>query len=742
MTTYKVIGQPATRADGPQKVSGEAKYTADIELPGMLFGKSLRSPYPHARVLQVDTSKAKSLPGVHVVLTGADLKGYVQGRQVRDMPLLAQDIVRFAGEKVAVVAAEDEDIALQALDLIEVEYEELTPLLDPLQAMEPSAPLLHPDMLDYKGYLRPAEKPSNVFFQRSYGIGDPDVGMEEADHVFEATYTTSRTHQGFLEPRASVVWAKPNERVQVWATNKAPHGLKQALSAAIGLTPDDIVVNPTFVGGDFGAKAPPMDEPLCYFLSLQTGRPVKMVMDYMEEFMAGNPRHESVIHVKTGVKYDGTITAHLQEFIFNTGGYAGMMPLGFLAGVDRIAGNLRIPHARFDVNHVYSNNVPGGYMRGPGEVQGTFAIESHMDEIARKLEMDPLEFRRKNILRDGDRTPMDELFMDVRAQETLEAAIAASDYDKPKPANVGRGIAMCSRPGGPGETHVIITLEPGGSVLLQTPIFEQGSGTYTMLGQVASEILGISPDQIHVEPMDTDGVPFDSGVAGSRTTRMAIPAVYDAAKEALTGLLKLTSDVTGWPLDTLTSEDGQVRRQDTKESTPWSDVLSRAPNTVVSGRGHSKQEGQPEYTGFCAQVAEVHVDPDTGQVTVLGLVSAHDVGTIFSPVGHQGQINGAVIMGLGYTLMEDLKVEDGRVTTLSFGDVKLPNIGDIPPLKTVLVTSEGGTGPYKAKAIGEAPIMSVAPAIANAVRDATGIRPHHLPLTAEEMHHELRERGS
>jgi len=301
---------------------------------------------------------------------------------------------------------------------------------------------------------------------------------------------------------------------------------------------------------------------------------------------------------------------------------------------------------------------------------------------------------------------------------------------------------MCSRPGGPGETHVIITLQPEGFVLLQTPIFEQGTGTYTMLGQVAGEVLGISPGHIHIEPMDTDGVPFDSGVAGSRTTRMAIPAVYDAAQEALAGLLGLTAELTGWPLDQLISEGGQVQRQDTKESSPWADVLSRATDKVISGRGHSKQEGQPEYTGFCAQVAEVHVDPDTGQVTVLGLVSAHDVGTIFSPVGHQGQINGAVIMGLGYTLMEDLKVEDGRVTTLSFGDVKLPTIGDIPPLKTVLVTSGGGTGPYKAKAIGEAPIMSVAPAIANAVRDATGIRPHHLPLTAEMMHRKLRERGA
>lgn len=465
-----------------------------------------------------------------------------------------------------------------------------------------------------------------------------------------------------------------------------------------------------------------------------------MVMDYMEEFMAGNPRHESLIRVKTGVKKDGTVTAHLQEFVFNTGAYAGLMPLGFLAGVDRIAGNLRIPHARFDVKHVYTNNLPSGYMRGPGEVQGTFAIESHIDEIARELKMDPLEFRQKNTLRNGDRTPMDELFSEVRAMETLEAAITASNYANPKPRNVGRGIAMCSRPGGPGETHVVITLRSKDLVLLQTPIFEQGTGTYTMLGQVAGEVLGVMPDKILVEPVDTDAVPFDSGVAGSRTTRMAVPAAYDAAKDALANLFSLTAQQTGWPLDQLTSEVEQVWRKDTGEVISWATILDKAPGGTVIGKGYSKQEGQPEYTGFCAQIAEVHVDPDTGCITVLDLVTAHDVGTVFNPVGHQGQINGAVVMGLGYALMEKLNVEEGRVTTLSFADVKLPSISDIPPLRTVLVVAKGGTGPYKAKAIGESPIMSVAPAIANAIRDATNVRLHHLPLTAEALQRQLRGR--
>ena len=263
-----------------------------------------------------------------------------------------------------------------------------------------------------------------------------------------------------------------------------------------------------------------------------------MVMDYIEEFMAGNPRHGSIIHVRTGVKNDGTITAHKEDLIFNSGAYAALMPWGFLAGVGGIAGNLHIPNAQFNVFHVYTNLIPCGYMRGPGEAQGTFAIESHIDDIARKMQMDPLEFRLKNTIRDEDPTPIGETFTRILAVETLEAAVQASGYNESKPVNVGRGIAMCARPGSPGETHCQVTLKPDGSVLLETPIFEQGTGTYTMLAQVVAEELGISPTRIHVQVWNTDVVPFDSGVAGSRTTRMAVPAAYEAAQNARMELLK------------------------------------------------------------------------------------------------------------------------------------------------------------------------------------------------------------
>jgi CO/xanthine dehydrogenase Mo-binding subunit len=742
MTTYKVIGKSTGRKDGPPKVTGAAGYAVDVALPGMLSGKSVRSPYPHAKIRSIDTSVAEALPGVHVVLTGADVQGYKTGSRVRDVPVLADGIVRFVGEKVAVVAAETEEIAERGRDLVDVRYEELEPLLDAQEALRDGAALIHPEMLTYNGFMRPPEQPSNRFFYNTFGVGDVDTGFAEAELTFEETYVTNRVHHGFIEPRACVVWANHEDRIQVWTSHKAPHGLKGMLASTLDVDREQVLVNPTYVGGDFGAKGVPWDELLCYFISLRTGRPVKMVMDYSEELLAGNPRHESVVRVKTGVKRDGTITAHHMEMLFNTGAYAGLMPVGFLAGADRIAANLKIPHAKFEVSHVYTNNVPGGFMRGPGEAQATFALESHMDEIARRMEIDPLEFRRKNILMPGDLTPMNETFEGVRALEALEAAVEASGFDAPKASGVGRGIAMMSRPAGPGETHAAVTLEPSGSVLLQTPIFEQGSGTHTIISQVAAEVLGIDPDVIRVESWDTDAVANDSGVAASRTVRMAVPAAHDAATEARAELLNVTAELLGWPVEQLTTEGGQVRRLDTNDSVPWTDILGRMPDRLVVGRATSKQVGQPEYTSFAAQVAEVYVDRETGNVELRRFITAHDVGTVLNPIGHQGQINGGVMMGMGYALMEELHVEDGRPTTLSLADFKMPTMQDIPEFETVLVESNEGTGPYNTRSIGESPTLGVAPAIANAIMDAVGVRIRSLPITAEKVLAALREKSA
>lgn len=742
MTTYNVIGKRAARKDGPHKVTGEAEYAIDVALPGMLHAKSVRSPHAHARIVSIDASKALAQPGVHAVVTGEDVAGHVMGNRVRDVPLLANGLVRYIGEKVAAVVADDEATAERGRDLVEVEYEELDPLFTIEEAMAEGAPVLHPNMLGYQGYIKPPEQPSNVFFTNVYGIGDIEIGFAEADFVFEDTYTTQRQHPVFFEPRACVVYAEPGGRVQIWTSTKAPYGLKGAIALAIGLDKNKLVINPTYVGGDFGGKGCPWDESLCYFLSERTGRPVKMVMDYQEEFEAGNPRHAAVIKLRTGVKKDGTITAHHQDMIFNSGAYAGLMPLGYLAGTDRIAANFHIPNARFDHRQVYTNNVPGGYMRGPGEVQGTFAMESHMDEIARKMGMDPVEFRRKNILHNGDLTPMNESFLGVRAEETLLAAIEKAGYPKAKEPNVGIGISMCSRPAGGGETHVEITIEPGGTVLLRTPIFEQGSGVHTVLALTAAEELGTTLDQVRVVPWNTDAVEFDSGIAGSRGTRMMVPAAHEASLQAKGELMNTAAELMGWPIEQLTTRNGAVVNEASGEQIGWSDLLARVPDRPVMGRASSKEIGLAAYTTFAAQIAEVEVDPETGQIKLRRFLTAHDVGTIMNPIGHQGQINGSIMTGLGYALMEELPSEDGRVSTLSFADYKIPTMSDLPHLETVLLKSDEGVGPYKVRSIGEAPLLGVAPAIANAVRDATGVRFHDLPLTAEKVLAGLRQRDA
>ena len=745
MVSYRVIGQSIPRTDGVEKATGTARYTADIPMQGALWGKVLRSPYPHARITRIDTSRARQVPGVHGVLTGADLKGVVFGRQVRDVPVLAQDRVRFVGERVAAVAAVDEDTAQQALELIDVTYQELPALLDPLEAMKEDAQLLHPKVMSYEGLPQPLEKASNVFEREVWSRGDVAQGFAEADLVVENTFTTARMHQAYLEPHTYLVWIDEEGRVQVWASSKIPYNMRKALAACAGIPEERILVNHAYIGGDFGGKGF-MDEPLCYFLAFHTRMPVRMAMEYPEEFMAGNPRQPSITRLKTGLLRDGTLVAHQAQVIYNSGAYGGYLPLGHLPGSHAAAGAYRTPHAYVEAMEVYTNTVPGGYMRSPGETQAVFAMESHMNDIARRLGMDPLELRTKNLMEEGEETLTSRRYgsvhcKDVRAKEVLEAVVEASSYRAPTPANVGRGMAIADRrASGGGTGHAGVTLNPDGSAILHTPIFEQGTGSYTSLRQMVAEEFALPIERVRVEVWNTDGVPFDEGVLAGRVTRIEGQAVHLAAQEARQEVVRLTAELLGWPEEHLTVEGESVRRQDTGEVQPWAGILARTGRSVT-GQGKVVDWSLNEITAFTAQVAEVSVDPETGEVRLLRYTTAHDVGTIINPLGHQGQIDGAVIQGLGYATMEELRVEEGQVTNLSFGDYKIPNINDIPPLQTVLVQSERGVGPYNAKWIGEGGALSlVAPAIANAVEDAVGVRIRDLPLTAEKVHRALRAR--
>lgn len=739
--SYRIIGQPTPRTDNTGKVTGEARYTSDVLLPGTLWAKTLRSPYSHARIKGIDISRAEKAPGVCAVLTGNDVRGILYGRRYRDISVLAQDRARFMGERVAAVAADTLEQVEDALDLIQVDYEELPAVFDPQAAVQEGAPIIHPDVSSYKGLPKPLEQPTNRFVHDVFTRGDVDVGFAQSDVIIDNTFTVPRVHQSFLEPHCCLVWVDEQERVQMWSPNKAPQGLKESMCQAFGIAREKIRVNPVAIGGDFGGKGAPIDEPICYLLAVRTGRPVKMVMEYREEFFAGAPRHAAIMKLKTGVKRDGTIVAHQMDAYLDAGAYGGFRPGAVVGGIAHAGGCYRAQHARIAVSRVYTNNLPGGQMRAPGEPQGFFAAESHMDCVARKLGMDPCEFRRKNLIEEGDETLTGGHYKGIRAKQTLDAAIKAARYKSPKPANVGRGIAMGYRGPGGGNTALKISLNPDGSIVIHTGLFEQGTGTYTTMRQIAAEELACDPNEIRIEVLDTDGgVPFDSGIGGSRGTRVASGAAYQAASDVKEKMLSLGARLLGWPKAEIELSGSELIHKKSKKRERWDELLSRVGRSVI-GEAVNRDDEHSPVTAFAAQVAEVSVDPQTGEVKLRKLTTAHDTGMIMNPVGHQGQIDGGVVQGLGYGMIEYLPVQDGRVEVANFGEYKIPTARDIPPLKTVIVPSDSGVGPYKVKGIGENPISPVAPAIANAIEDAVGVRVKDLPVTAEKIYRAMHALG-
>lgn len=722
---HRIVGQPIGRLDGIGKVSGEARYSGDVTLPGLAWGKALRSPLPHARIVRIDTSRAKALAGVLAVLTARDLPDILVGRRMFDMPVLARDRVRFIGEKVAVVAAIDADIAEEALALIDVEYEDLPAVFDPVEAIQSGAPILHENPAAYEGAL-PERPHPNVQSVLRFKLGDVEAGFREADRIFEHTFRTQLDHQGYLEPHAGVVAIDEWGRVQVWASNKMPFRLKELLSHALRLPPEQIRVNLTPIGGDFGGKGSLMDLPLAYHLARVTGRPVKMLMRYAEELMAGNPRHPSVITMRTGVSKDGRIVARRVKALFNSGAYAAFKPAPSvnLGGTGMGAGVYRIPNLLIESFCVYSNNIPCGHARSPGEPQMVFAGESHMDMIARELALDPADLRRRNLLRDGDHLANGHHLEHVRASDTLEAALKASHYAEPKPGPwIGRGMAMTHRHIGVGFTNARVRLETSGTVTLSIALPDTGTGAHLVLRQVVAEVLGLAIGEVEIEIANTDDFTADSGVGGSRVTHTGGRAAFHAA-ETLKEQIQTEASKHGLPV----SARAEIARAAAK------DGRTLEASHFYDAKAHGA------VTSFTAQVAEVAVDPATGQVTVRHFTTAHDVGTIINPIGHQGQIEGGLIQGLGFALIEEMKTEEGRISTLSLGDFKLPTIQDIPPLTTVILQDPVGPGPFNAKAIGEGSISAVAPAVANAVADACGVRILDLPITAEKVYFALREK--
>jgi CO/xanthine dehydrogenase Mo-binding subunit len=686
-------------------VTGRARYAADVLLPGTLWGKILRSPHPHARIRRIDASAAWSVPGVRAVVTGQDVPGHYIGKILRDMPVLCWDRVRYAGDRVAAVAAETPEAAEEALRLIVVEYEPMPAVYDPLDALQPEAPLLHDDVAAYDGAPKQilATDVHNGQTRLSYGKGDVEKGFRESDLVFEHTFTIPSRHQGYLEPYGSLVAIDEDGRVQAWCSSKAPFRARSQLAKAVSIPEEQIRVNVTYVGGDFGGKGDARDLPIAYFLAKQAGRPVKIVMSFAEELSASNPTHPTVISVKSGVMRDGRIVARRIRAVHASGAYGALKPNASLSSWHYAGGAYRMEHSSIEFLQVYTNTVPGGYFRAPGAHQYTFAVESHTDLIAKELGIDPAEFRLKNLLQEGDVDACGRRLRGIKVREVLEAALAESGWNTPKPGpNFGRGIGLFGRQIGGGPGGAVLTSQADGSFTLLSPTFDVGTGTHTIVQQIVATEMGVTVDRVRVEVGDTDTAPFDEGPRASRVTYCEGQAVLHACQEL------------------------KRRMDDPDEQLP----------ITVTVHEDAPQPGDVMY--FCAQVAEVEADPETGAFEVRRVVSAHDVGTIINPVTHQGQINGGFVTGLGLAMTEELISEEGQILNNHLGDYKLPAAPDLPRLETVLVPSAGGTGPYEAKAIGELANNPPPAAIANAVADATGARLFELPVTAERVYQTLK----
>lgn len=728
------IGTSPQRWEAVGKLTGKTKYTADVLLPGLLHAKLLRSPYPHARIVSIDTSQAAALPGVHAIITAADLPSKTTGQKRKDIPVLASDRVRFAGERVAAVAAENLEIAEQAVELIQVTYEPLPVMTEPWQALADDAIALHEDLPE-----------KNVFAREYLGKGNIEEGFAEADVIFEHEYTTQIVHQAYMEPRVSQVVVDKDGKVTIWTSNKAPFGLRKLFAEYVGLDEESVRVIATSIGGDFGGKSMLLNEPICYYLSLATGRPVRLALTRAEEFQSGNPRHASVIRVKSGVDKQGKLTARRVSVLFNGGAYAGFNANVYPKGGTRAAGAYDIPNTQIEVCSVATNLMHCGHMRSPGNPQVYFAVESHMDEIARELGYDPLEFRMLNAVQGDAVSPTGKVWQDTQLHAVLAALqekIRQEPMQQPRgPWRYGWGVACAERNIGVGRSQAKIHLLADGTFEIITGAVDVGTGLPTLLRQIAAEELKIPTDNITVTLADTEQNLYDQGAGSSRHTHTAGRALMLAIEDLKQAASSIAEEYFECPPELVEYVQGAWQLLNRPErSISWSDVarLAEEQERSVSGFGayESKAPGQ---TCFAAHAAHVAVDVETGQLRVLKVIAVHDIGKALFPQALLGQVEGSVLQGVGFAVYEQISIQDGQPLTTLFSDYGFPSTCEVPEVEAIFIEGGASPGPYNAKSIGEIGTDPVAAAIANAVEHACGIRIRDLPITAERILNKLKE---
>jgi len=749
MDSLSVIGKRQPLIDGLAKATGQARYTADLELPGMLTAKMLRSPLPHAKVLSVDASRALALRGVRGVVTGADITGQKYGffRSRRDETGLARK-ARYIGDPVAAVAAVDEETALEALELINVEYEELPAVFSSDEAMKEGAPLIHEE---YK---------KNIVAYRGFDFGDVEHGFKESDHIREDRFYSQGVSHGNPEPRASLAQYDASGKLTLWTATQSPYFVRRDLCLVLGIPESRIHVIKPHVGCGFGGKVELCSHQVAAsVLAMKTGKPVKICLTWEEEIAFTRLRVPMIVEVKTGVKNDGSIMAQYVRCLADGGAYASSsVLLMYNSGLTCMI-PYRIPNFKYDGTMTYTNKPVSGAMRGHGANQPRFAVESQLDMIAEDLGMDPAELRLKSATQQGDISISGLVFNSCELSRAIkESTHHAGWHEKRGKKESQRGIGLAcggfvcgARLAGHTASGSFIQVSEDGGVTVLTGSSDLGQGSRTVVAMVAGEELGLSPTDITVQSGDTETTPIDPGTFSSRVTFYAGNATLLAAKEVKSQLAQIAAELMEANADDIVFRDKKVFVKGSPDRfIPFGELTRQAValghGRLIVGKGYwapTNTEFPDQKTrygnvsggySFACQVAEVEVDPETGQVKVLNITIGDDCGQVINVLGVEGQAEGSAAMGLGQALMENIIFGDnGQVMNPSFLEYKIPSARDVGDINLLEVGRPDPVGPYGAKEIGEGLLISTVPAITNAIYDAVGVRITELPVTPEKI---------
>jgi len=756
---FKVIGKRLPSHDAVEKATGQTKYADDFALPGMIYGKILRAKYPHARIKRIDTSKAEKLDGVYCVLTHKDVPNnaiisrFGQTRAVGGFEgvyrVLAEGKVRYYGEPVALVAAETEEIAEKAIDLIEVEYEELEGVFDPREAMDPKAPKIE-------------DGKSNVVARFKIRKGDVAKGFAEADVIVENEYMSQFIDHAYLEPEAGVAWVEDDGSITIRVSTQVIEHYRE-IAHVLGIPESRVRVITPKIGGGFGGKEDITVEYYLALLAWKTGRPVKIVQTREESLSFRSKRHPYKFKYKTGVKKDGTIVAVEAELISDAGAYMTLSPWVLLYSTVNAIGPYNVPNVKVDSYTVLTNHPPSGAYRTFGAGQACVAYEQQMDEVAKKLGMDPVEFRKKNYLKKGDTMANGwKIPNTVALHETTDLVLKYLGK-KPKPSGpkklVGMGIAsgMCSY----GRMIFLhdtsrskVRLELDGSVTIECGVQDVGAGQEASLCQIVSEVLGVPLKKIRIISGDTAATPIAGTTTATRQLYMSGNATYLAAMKVRDNILTKASEIFGVDKSELIIEDEKIKTKDGKSislrdiavacAADGVELFYEAQFNAPFGEVPDPETGQgrvfPDFT-YGTAGAIVEIDTETGEVEVKKIASAFDVGTAINPMRVEGQIEGGAAMGIGWALTEDVKFEKGIAKAQSFAEYIIATAVDVPEIKSIIVENHDGLGPFGARGVGEVVLAPVPPAVINAVADALGKRIKELPITGERILLALREKS-